>query len=152
MSLKTLIKSIGHFFERLFKNTADDFDNLPADQKASIVDGINVSEIIKLLYKNGEQQVIEGVMQRLHVSENVAIGVVDYALKSWGINETTIQDGLDELDLILSNGITDGGWNSLWKTLAENAAMWISNGKLNWVALSLGLLEVAYQKIFKKVS
>ncbi len=154
MSLKTLINSIGHFFGTLFKNTVNDYHNLPQEQQSDIIDGINVSQVIKLLYKEGETAVVKEVASRLNVSDNVAMGVVDYALKSWGINETTIQAGLDQLAAVIDKGITDDGWNALFKALADCAAMWLgknSGSGLNWITLGLGVLEAAYQLIFKKV-
>ena len=151
MSLKSLIKSIGEFFANLFSSTGDAFDALPKDQQSDIINGIQVSQVIKLFYKQGETAVIKEVAERLNVSENVAIGVVDHALKAWGINETSIDAGLKELQDIIDKGISDGGWNSLFKTLADNAAIFLGTGRVNWITLSFGVLEFAYQKLFKNV-
>ena len=151
MSLKTLIQSIGHFFEKLFGSTRDAFNELPKEQQDAIVSGVNVAEIIKEMYGIGEDNLIRAISQKLLVSESVSKAVIMHVLKSLGINTDTVQDGLDNLAGRVENTITDDGWNGLWESVAKFAASWMSTGKLNWVTLGLGVVEFAYQKIFKGV-
>lgn len=151
MSLKTLIQSIGHFFANLFNSTRDAFNDLPKEQQDAILKGVLVSEIIKTGYEAGEQAVIKYVAQKCEVSEDVSKSVILHVLHSLGINVSNIQEGLDGLAGRIENTITDDGWNGLWESVAKFAASWMSTGKLNWITLGLGVVEFAYQKIFKGV-
>lgn len=151
MSLKSLIKSIGQFFDALFRSTKKAFNELPADQQDAIIKGVNVSQLIKEGYKNGAQWLINEIAIKLGVSTDIAQGVLDFVLKSFGINEPDMQDGVNKLSERIENGITDEGWNGLWEVGAKSAASWLSTGRLNWITLGLGVLEFAYQKIFKGV-
>jgi hypothetical protein len=151
MSLKSLIQSIGKFFDGLFRSTKKAFNELPEDQKDAIIKGVNISELIKSGYTLGPEYLINAVATGCDVSKDVARGVIDHVLKSWGINSTDIQSGLDKLAERIEDGLTDDGWNGLWEVGAKAAASWLSTGRLNWITLGLGVLEFAYQKIFKGV-
>lgn len=151
MSLKTLIQSIGDFFERLFNNTKDDFNELPPHQQEDIIKGVNISEIIKNGYKKGKVTLIQEISQVTGVSEEVADAVILHVLQSLGINVTETQAGLDKLADRIENTVTDDGWNGLWDSAAKFAASWMSTGSLNWMTLGLGVVEFAYQHFIKKV-
>lgn len=152
MSLSTLIASIGHFFENLFKTTQNAFNALPQDQQDAIIQGVNISQLIKEGYTKGETALVSEVSAKLDISYDVADSVILHVLNSIpGINVTVIQDGLNKLADSLQAGITDSGWNGLWETVAKAAATWLSIGSINWVTLALGVLEIAYQQVFKGV-
>jgi len=151
MSLKSIVASIGHFFERLFNHTKDDFNNLPPDQQDAIIKGVNLSQIIKNGYAKGEQALLTEVSQSIGVPEDIAKAVILHVMHSLGINVTEVQAGLDRLAGRIERTVTDDGWNGLWESVAKFAASWLSTGKLNWVTLGLGVVEFAYQKVFKGV-
>lgn len=151
MSLKTIIASIGEFFAKLFGDTKDAFNDLPKEQQDAIIQGVNISQIIKDGYAKGEAFVVTQIAAKLNVSEDVANGVILYVLKSFGINEPSIQEGFDKLADRVQSGLTDEGWNGLWQLGAQSAASWMSTGKLNWLTLSLGVVEFVVQHFIKGV-
>lgn len=151
MSLKTLINSIGHFFAGLFKSTQKAYNELPEDQQQAILNGVNIAEIIKQGYKEGEEYLVAVIAAKAGISTDIARGVLDHVLKSWGINETSVQAGLDKLAEAIDNGLTNDGWNGLWETVAKSAASLLGTGRVNWVTLGLGVTEFAYQKFIKGV-
>ncbi len=151
MSLKNLISKIGHFFANLFNSTKDAFNELPKEQQDAIIKGVLISEVIKTGYITGEATLIKYVAEKSEVSEDVAKAVILHVLHSLGINVSNIQDGLDRLAGRIENTITNDGWNGLWESVAKFAASWLSTGKLNWITLGLGVVEFAYQKIFKGI-
>jgi hypothetical protein len=151
MSLKTLIASIGHFFEKLFNTTRDSFNDLPKEQQEAIIQGVNVAEIIKLDYRQGAENLIHQIAAVTNVSDDVAKAVILHVLNSLGIDAIEVQDGLDKFAQRVENTITDDGYNGLWQSIAKFAASWLSTGSLNWITLSLGVVEFVYQKLFKGV-
>lgn len=151
MSLAALINSIGHFFESLFNNTKADFNNLPKEQQDAIVQGVNLSQILKEGYTKGADAIVSEVSSKLNITTDVAEQVILHVLQSLGINVTDIQKGLDQLSERVQNTVTSDGWNGLWQSVAKFGASWLSTGSLNWVTLSLGVIEFAFQKIFKGV-
>lgn len=151
MSLKTLINSIGHFFSGLFKSTQKAYNELPEDQQQAILNGVNIAEIIKQGYKEGEEYLVAVIAAKANISTDIARGVIDHVLKSWGINETSVQAGLDKLAQTIEKGLTNDGWNGLWETVAKSAASFLGTGRVNWVTLGLGVVEFAYQKFIKGV-
>lgn len=152
MSLKTLVASIGHFFENLFKTTKTAFNALPPDQQDAIIKGVNISQLIKNGYAKGETALVSDIATKLNISTDIANGVILHILNSIpGINVTVIQDGLNKLADNLQAGITDEGWNGLWEVAAKSAASWLSTGSLNWVTLGLGVVEFAVQHFIKGV-
>lgn len=151
MSLKTLIHSIGHFFANLFNSTKDAFNELPKEQQDAIIKGVNVAEIIKTGYNESATVLTLAVAEKLNVPADVAEAVILHVLHSLGIDVTNIQDGLDKLAERIETTVTDDGWNGLWESVAKFAASWLGTGKLPWVTLGLGVIEFAYQKIFKGV-
>ncbi|MEB0262287.1 hypothetical protein [Mucilaginibacter sp. 10I4] len=151
MSLAKLIQSIGHFFANLFAHTKEDFNNLPKDQQDAIIQGVNLSQLIKDGYKEGEAALVANVAAKLNISTDVAKGLILYTLKSLGINVTVIQDGLNQLADRIQAGITDEGWNGLWQVAAQSAASWLSTGSLNWITLGLGVVEFVVQHFLKGI-
>lgn len=150
--LGNLIQSIGHFFENLFKTTQNAFNELPKEQQDAIVQGVNISQLIKDGYKAGETALVSEVATKLNISTDVATGVILHTLNSIpGINTTTIQAGLDKLADNIQAGITDDGWNGLWETVAKAGASFLATGSISWVTLGLGVVEFAFQHFIKGV-
>ncbi len=112
---------------------------------------MNVGQIIKQGYSKGAEEIISEIATALNVSQEIATGVILHVLQSLGINVTEVQAGLDALADRIQNTITDDGWNGLWESVAKFAASWLSTGALKWVTLGLGVIEFAYQKLFKGV-
>lgn len=151
MSLKTLINSIGHFFEGLFNHAKSVWNALPKEQQDAVIQGVNISQIIKEGYKDGEHAVVAAVSQKLGVSEDIAKGVILEVGRGFGVNTGKIQDILDHIADTIGKGLSDPGYNQLWQSIAKFAATFLATGSLNWVTLSLGLIEIAFQKVFKNV-
>lgn len=144
-----LIAALGSFFAHLVTGAKNAYDALPPEQQQAIVKGVNVSQIIKLGYAKGEDAVVAEVAAEINVSKEVAEQVILIALKDIHINVTSVQAGLDKLANAIQGGITDNNWNGIWQSVATSAAGWLSTGKLNWVSLSMGLIEWAVQHFLK---
>jgi hypothetical protein len=144
-----LIAAIGGFFAHLVTGAKSAYDELPADQQQAIINGVSVSQIIKDGYKRGEDYVVNTVAQQAKISPGAAVQLIFIALADIGIKKDSIQDGLNTLADMIGKGITDNDYNGLWKGLATSAAQWLSSGKLDWISLSMGLIEWAVQHFIK---
>lgn len=144
-----LIADFGAFLLHLFTGAKNAFNDLPPQQQQDIINGVNISQIIKDGYTKGEQFVVDEVSKTLNLPVDVTQQVILTGLKDIGINVTSIQAGFDQLAAKIQAGITDTHWNSLWQTVASSAAQWLSTGSLNWVSLAMGLIEWAFQHFVK---
>lgn len=144
-----LIAAIGSFFAHLVTGARSAYDELPHEQQQAIINGVSVSQIIKDGYKQGEDYIINTVAEQAKISPGAAVQLVFIALADIGIKKDSIQDGLDTLADMIGKGITDNDYNGLWRGLATSAAQWLSSGKLDWVSLSMGLIEWALQHFIK---
>lgn len=45
---------------------------------------------------------------------------------------------------------TDNGWAAFFQNLAKFGANFLSGGALDWVSLSYGIIQIAFEKLFKK--
>jgi len=151
MSLASIINSIGHFFANLFSHAKNSFNELPKEQQDALVQGVNISQTLKEVYKEGEDAAVTAIATKLGVSEDIARGVILHVGKDLGVDTGQIKDVLDHFADKVQAGITDSGWNALWQDVASFAAQFMSTGKLNWVTLSLGVVEFAFQKFVKGV-
>lgn len=144
-----IIAAIGGFISHLFTGAKTAFDELPEDQQNAIISGVSVSQIVKDGYKQGEDYVVNAVSEQAHIEASDAKLLILVALKDLGINVTGVQEGLDTLSAIIDKGLTGNDYNGLWRDLATSAAQWLTTGKLDWVSLSMGLIEWAYQHFIK---
>lgn len=140
-----LIAAIGSFFEHLLSGAKTAFDNLPPDQQQALINGVNISQIIKENYTKGETAVVQLIADKTGLPSDVITQAILAIAKDAGINVTSVQAYLDSLADKVQAGITDNGWNSLFSDIAAFGASWLSTGSLNWVSLSIGLIEWAYQ-------
>lgn len=147
--ISRLLESIGDFFSHLFTGVENGFEQLPKEQQDPIIQGTNISQILKDGYKNGAEAVVETIATKLNVSTDVATGVVIQVGKDLGINTDKVQDVLDHIADQIQAGITDNAWNGLWQNVAKFAASWMSTGSVNWVTLSMGVIEFVLQKFVK---
>lgn len=137
-----LIESIGNFFEKLFKDTADGFNNLPKEQQDAILNGVQASQIIKNNIGQGKVYVADLIAVKLGLSNTIAQGLVDTITKDLGLDDFTT-DLADKVQ----TGITDLAHNSLFESIAKFAASFLGAGSVNWITLGLGVVEYAYQKL-----
>ena len=140
-----LIAGIGAFFSGLLNSMKKAWNSLSTQQQQGIINGVNVSQIIKEGYKEGEAAIVAKVSSSTGLTTEQSETVLLTALKDSNINVTKVQDGLDALANKVEAGITDNAWNALWKDFAKFAALALSGGKLDWVSLSMGLVEFAFQ-------
>lgn len=151
MNLKALVALIGAFFETLFRTTQKAFNKLPKEQQDAIIQGVNLSQLIKENYDRGEAYLVKKVSLELKISEDVARGLILHVLNSVGINVTDIKIGLPAFVNRMQNTTTDDGHNSLFEAIAKIGASWLATGALNWVTLGLGVVEYAYQRYVKNI-
>lgn len=148
--LGRLLASIGGFVSHLLDGAKKGFQAMPVDQQQAVIQGVNVSQILKENYAQGEAAVVKLVADKVGVSPDIATAAILAIAEASGIKTGKIQDYLDNIANKVQAGVTDNEWNSLWQTGAQFAASYLSGGKLNWVALSLGIVEFAYSHFIKK--
>lgn len=144
-----LIAAIGGFFGHLLKGAETGFNDLPKQQQDDIVNGVNISQILKEGYTDGKGAVLTTIETKLNIAPDVAEQLLLVALKDVNINEADLQSGFDKLADRIQAGVTDNHWNDLWKTIAKSAAQWLSQGSLSWISLGMGLVEWALQHFLK---
>lgn len=146
---KRLIEWIGGFFSHLVSGAKSAFSELPKEQQDALIQGVNVSQIMKDGYTKGVDFVLGEIDAKLHIPADTGKVLLQVALKDVGIDEADLQVGFDKLADKVQAGITDNHWNSLWQTVAKSAAQWLSIGSLNWVSLSMGLIEWVFFRFVK---
>lgn len=145
-----LIASIGSFFAKLIHDTGDAFEKLPPDQQIAILNGTNLSQLLKDNFNRAEVYVIDLVAVKLDVSFDVAKAAILYVGKQLGVTEGSVQAVLDHVGGKVTSGIDDIAHNSFFKSIAEFASFFLGAGALNWVTISLGVIEYAYRWLKSK--
>lgn len=144
-----LIASIGGFLGKLLNAAKTAWNSLTPQQQQEIISGVNISQIIKDGYTKGEDFIIQEISSKTALPTELVTPIILTALKDMQINVTSVQAGLNALADKVQAGLTDNGWNALWQNLAKFSATAVSGGGLNWVGLSLGLVEFAFQHFIK---
>jgi hypothetical protein len=145
-----LANKIGDLFKKLITDTADAYNDLPKEERQQVQSGVIVSQILKENYQKGKDYVTALVGEKLNLSNEAAQQLIMAALNEAGINVSTLDEGFNQLAEKAQNAVTSTAWNNLWQLLAKSVATILSGGKLDWVSLSLGLIEIAYQDLFGK--
>lgn len=140
-----LIASIGGFFSTLLAGAKKGFNALSPVQQQALINGVNIAQIIKENYAKGEASVVSLISQKTGLPADAVSTAILAIAKDAGVNVTSVQAYLDTLANKIQSGITDNNWNSLFSDIAAFGASYLSTGSLNWVSLSLGLIEFAYQ-------
>ena len=149
-ALGRLLQSIGGFFSGLFNSAKTAFNNLTPAEKDAIISGVNISQLIKDNYKLGEGAIVGLISTKTGLSAPVVSAAILSIGKDLGIDTGKIQDVLDHIANTVQKGLTDPAWNNLWQAIAKFGAMYLSNGRLDWVSLSMGLVEWAVQTFIVK--
>lgn len=144
-----LLASIGGFFASLFHNAGKSFKDLPPDQQQATIDGSNISQIIKTGYAKGEDWLLGEIVNVTHLSPDVAKQTVLSIAKDNGVNTDSVQAYLDHIADKVQAGVTDNKWNAIWQDIAKFAANYLTQGSLDWVSLSLGIIEYVFQTFVK---
>lgn len=144
-----LIAAIGGFFAHLVSGAKSAYDELPQEQKDDLQKGVNVSQLLKDGYSKGETYIVNEVSTALKIDQVAASAIILIMLKDMGFKVDKIQDGLDQLADKIQAGITDNNYNDLWQLGSKSVAIYLSGGKLDWVSLSMGLIEWAVQHFLK---
>lgn len=134
----------------LFESTKDAFEQLPPDQQKAILDGTNLSQLLKDNFNRAEVYVIDLVAVKLDVSFDVAKAAILYVGKQMRVTEASVQAVLDHVAETETSEIDDIAHNSFFKQIAEFASFFLGAGALNWVTISLGVIEYAYQWLKSK--
>lgn len=144
-----LLASIGGFFVSLFHNAGKSFKDLPPDQQKAAIDGSNISQLLKTGYKNGEAWIISEISKVTGLPADVATQTILSIAKDNGVNTDSVQAYLDHIADKVQAGVTDNKWNAIWQDIAKFAANYLTQGKLDWVSLSLGIIEYVFQTFVK---
>src|ERR1051325_3642014 len=121
-----LIAAIGSFFGHMVTGAEKAFKALPKEQQDDIVNGVNISQILKSGYTKGKDAVLTEIETKLNIAPDVAEQLLLVALKDININEADLQTGFNKLADRIQAGVTDNHWDDLWKTIAKSAAQWLS--------------------------
>lgn len=144
-----LLASVGGFIVALFHSAGSAFNNLPPDQQKAAIDGSSISQILKTGYKNGATWILAEITKVTGLPSDVVEQTILSIAKDNGVNTTSVQDYLDHIADKTQGVITDNKWNAIWQDIAKFAANYLSQGKLDWVSLSLGIIEYAFQTFVK---
>jgi hypothetical protein len=144
-----LLAAIGGFIVAIFHSAGAAFNNLPPDQQKATIDGTNISQILKTGYKNGAEWVLDEITKVTGLPSDVAEQTVLHIAKENGVNTASVQEYLDHIADKVQAGVTDNKWNAIWQDIAKFAAGYLTQGKLDWVTLSLGIIEYALQTFVK---
>ena len=140
-----LLAAIGGFFSHLLSGAKTAYDELSPEQQQALINGVNISQILKESYSEGETAVVNLIVTQTGLPADVVTQGILAIAKDAGINVTSVQGYLDALADRVQAGITDNGWNSLFSDVAAFGASWLSTGSLNWASLAMGLIEFTYQ-------
>lgn len=143
--LSRIIASIGIFMVHLFTGAGNGFNELAPAMQQGAVNGSQISQILKLFYAKGEAFVIQKITDVTGLPADVATQAVLSVAKDAGINTTSVQAYLDHIADTVQAGVTDNKWNALWQDVAKFAANYLTQGKLDWVTLSIGIIEYVFQ-------
>lgn len=145
-----LLAAIGGFIVALFHSAGAAFNNLPPDQQKAAIDGSNISQILKTGYKDGEAAVLTEITKVTGLPQDVATQAILSIARDNGVDVTSVQAYLDHIADKVQAGVTDNKWNAIWQDVAKFAATYLTQGSLDWVSLSLGVIEYAFQTFVKK--
>jgi predicted regulator of amino acid metabolism with ACT domain len=123
---------------------------MPKADQDNVIAGVNIAQIIKENYTKGEDAVVSLIVDKTGIPKDVVEQGILTIAKDAGINTTSVQSYLDTIADKIQAGITDNHWNALWENVAKFAASFLSDGKLNWVTLGMGVIQFALQAIVKK--
>lgn len=135
-----LFGAIWDAIKSLFESTKDAFNNLPADEQQAILNGTKVAQIIKDNITRGETYVIDVVAIQCGISIDDATDLFQTLAKDLKLDQ--VVSGVAER---IESGITDIAHSSLFQSIAQFAASYLSGGKVSWITLALGVIEYAYQ-------
>lgn len=144
-----LLAAIGGFIVALFHSAGAAFNNLSPDQQKAAIDGSNISQILKTGYAKGEAWVLGEITTVTGLPADVAEQTILSIAKDNGVNTTSVQAYLDHIADKVQTTVTDNKWNAIWQDIAKFAANYLTQGKLDWVSLSLGIIEYAFQTFVK---
>jgi uncharacterized protein YoaH (UPF0181 family) len=149
--LRRIPATLRKLVQDMFDNTERDWHALTHEQQQAIINGSQISELIKEGYKRGEDYLIKEATALTGLPvEAIAAILLNILQDKFGVNIKSIQEGLDKGAEAIENGLTSNGRKDLWQGVAKFAAGYLSDGKLDWVSLSLGVVEFAYRKFIKK--
>jgi hypothetical protein len=146
-----IFKTIANSILNIFKSAAEkSWNNLDKELQGHALTATALAQAIKKSIGIGYNDfaVKTSALTGLPVEkiDNVVLSIAnDLGMKPSSVIEgyKSIQERAQQID-------SDNGWNALWQNVMKFAATYISSGKLDWQALSLGIAEIAYHKLFKK--
>jgi hypothetical protein len=129
-----ILRAIGHAFASLFKSAETHFT--PEDQ-AAILNGSMIPQIIKQNLDLGELAIIQLITTRIGMPPTEVQALLQGLYKQFNVAT------LSEYQNILKSS-QGSVWMGILETSAKILAIALSNGKLTWESLGLGLLQYAY--------
>lgn len=148
-ALGKILVAIGGFIANLFHNAGKSFTSLPPDQQKAAIDGSNISQILKTGYAKGEAWTLGEITRVTELPADVAEQTILSIAKDNGVNTASVQAYLDHIADKVQEGVTDNKWNAIWQDTAKFAANYLTQGKLDWISLSLGIIEYVFQTFVK---
>ena len=147
MSILDFFKGLGKFFANLFKAAEKHIEDLDPETKKIGIDAAFFSQIIKENVEAAEADVNNLLKEKLHLTDEQLQGVFAIIRAKYNIPDAfTVTKWLQ----IKFHDITDDILhNSLANELFSVYAIEMSDGKLNWITLAMGVGEVLYRKFVK---
>jgi hypothetical protein len=137
---KSIFGTLWGLIKGLFESTQDAFNRLPKEQQDAILQGVQVSQIIKDSVGKAESDVIQLAADKLGISHDIATGL--FAQLSADLKVDQVVAGVADK---IEAGLTDLAHNALFENIAKFATSFLGAGQVSWITLALGVVEYAYQ-------
>lgn len=143
MSLKTLLEKILPF---LFSAVEREFDKLPSDQKASLINQGQFGQIIKTELMNGYDAIVKVAADKLDYTEEQVSDLVTALAKKFGVPINAPNEFIDHLQNEVNDSMEDSAWDALWTNVSGQLMIIAGGGAISWPALAFGLIQFVYQR------
>jgi hypothetical protein len=143
----SIFKDVANFFSDLFRGAAEKaWAHLHEDAKDNAITGANFAQVIKESIGVGYDEFISRVSAETKLSTEQIEGVLDRIAEDLGITA----EGYDNIYIAIQDKantvLSDTGWNALFQNIAKFVSIYLTSGKLDWITLSLGVAQIAYEK------
>lgn len=147
----SFITRILNGFLNIFRSAASKaWNSLSKDLQNHALTASSVVQIIKTTLDKSYIDVVV-LISRATGFDTAAVNSFIIAVgKDAGITANSAEMVFNELQRTAKDIDTDNGWNAFFQNLAKFGANFLSGGKLDWVSLSYGIIQIAFEKLFKK--
>ena len=155
--ISRILESVVDFFKPIVKkllgDTEDAFDDLTTEVKNQMFSAAQLSQIIKGNIGRSATYVVDvmasqsGVQGTAEERQTLAEQLMLTLSKYVGTITTDINEAWTAVQAKVTGLIDDNDHDDFFSFIGKIAATIITGGGVPWLALSLGLIELAYQKL-----